>query len=215
MALFTPRGLKLRITKSYAFALMMRLFPQVQAFRILQLTEEIDNLPQLGGFLAGLIAFLLQPEPIAIGITAFATTAVLRIAHLRGLLFPPISWMISLSHPYSLVSGYGITTLAVLALGYFMSGWVGVCWYLGGLVASSVLFWFIELQVSRATHKKTGIVVTASERSFFHAYRLTAERNGKSTSLEVSDEELAPSHWMLCFLFLSKQWPEVVARFTD
>jgi hypothetical protein len=33
MALFTPRGLKIRMAQSYAFALMARLFPTYDAFR--------------------------------------------------------------------------------------------------------------------------------------------------------------------------------------
>ena len=33
MALFTPRGLNIRMAQSYAFALMARLFPTYDAFR--------------------------------------------------------------------------------------------------------------------------------------------------------------------------------------
>lgn len=49
MALFTPRGLKVRLPMSYAFALIARVYPRSDAFRVLQLTEGSPThfLPQL------------------------------------------------------------------------------------------------------------------------------------------------------------------------
>jgi len=44
MPLYTPRGLKLWLSKSYVFALMARLHGKETAFRVLQLTEEVENL---------------------------------------------------------------------------------------------------------------------------------------------------------------------------
>jgi hypothetical protein len=55
MALFTPRGLKVRL--AYAFALMARVYPKTDAFRVLQLTEEVENLGALAFFIAGIAAF--------------------------------------------------------------------------------------------------------------------------------------------------------------
>ena len=63
MALFTPRGLKLRLPTAYAFALMARVYPQTDAFRVLQLTEEVENLGALASFIAGIAAFSLRLEP--------------------------------------------------------------------------------------------------------------------------------------------------------
>ncbi len=58
MALFTPRGLKVRLTKAYAFALMARVYPRTDAFRILQLTEEVENLPDTATYIAAMALFL-------------------------------------------------------------------------------------------------------------------------------------------------------------
>ena len=67
---------------------------------------------------------------------------------------------------------------------------------------------------AKAVFNKTGISITASERSFVHAYRLLADRFGATRSLEVTDEEMEPESWEEAFTDLTIKWPVEVSRFT-
>lgn len=77
-----------------------------------------------------------------------------------------------------------------------------------------IVFGVIELAYGKHAFRKTGIAVTASERSFFHAYRLEASRLGVSTDLAVTDAELASANWESVFQDLAVKWPVVVSRFS-
>jgi len=214
MALFTPRGLKLRLPIRYAFTLMARVYPQRDPFRILQLTEEIDNLASLAGFTAAFAAFYLRLEPISIGLFVFAFVSVFRLVHLLGLFIPPFTFFLPVSRVYSFVSGYGILLVGLMVFGFVRSGWKGVLAFAVGRTASTLVFGLIELAYGRYLFQKIGLAVTSSERSFFHAYRLEANRFGASTDLNVSEAELASDKWELVLRDLSVKWPVVVSRFT-
>lgn len=105
MALFTPRGLKIRLPTAYAFALMARVYPKTDAFRVLQLTEEVENLGSLAFFLAGLVVFSARLEPLLIAVVVFVTVAVFRLVHLCGFFVPPFTMLLPVSHIYSQISG--------------------------------------------------------------------------------------------------------------
>ncbi len=72
MPIYTPRGLKVRLSIDYAFALMARLHPGVNAFQVLKTTEGIESLPQSFAFLAALFCFVLKLTPSQIGVVVFA-----------------------------------------------------------------------------------------------------------------------------------------------
>jgi hypothetical protein len=115
---------------------------------------------------------------------------------------------------YGLASGYGILLVALLVLGLVTVGWVGVVSFVAGRLASGLFFVVIEMIHGKRIHRKTGIAVSASERSFFHVYRLEAARLGVSTDLSVSDNELARINWEPVLQDLAVKWPEVAGRFT-
>ncbi len=215
MALFTPRGLKVRIATPYAFALMARVFPSIDAFRILQLTEEVENLPKLAGFTSGLVVFALRLPPLQNALVVFTAVAVFRLVHLFGLFVPPFTLLLPVSRVYSFVSGYGVLLVALLAFGLFTVGWRGVLAFLAARACCGLVFWLFELAWSRRSYRMIGFPFTASERSFFHAFRLAASRLGVSTDLHVPDEQLHRSHWEHVFSDLAVKWPIVVSRFTD
>jgi hypothetical protein len=215
MALFTPRGLKVRIATPYAFALMARVYPRIDAFRVLQLTEEVENLPKLAGFIAGVVVFALRLPPLQIVVVVFIAVAVFRLVHLFGLFIPPLTLFLPLSRIYSVVSGYGVLLVALLVFGFFTVGWRGVLAFLVARACCDLLFGVIEFAWSRRAHRMIGFPFTASERSFFHAFRLAANRLGVSTDLHVPDEQLHRSHWEHVFSDLAVKWPIVVSRFTN
>ena len=72
MPIYTPRGLKVRLAKSYAFALMARLHGKETAFRVLQLTEEVENLGGLATTIAAAIALYYRASPIDMALACFA-----------------------------------------------------------------------------------------------------------------------------------------------
>ena len=214
MALFTPRGLKVRLPTAYAFTLIARVYPRTDAFRVLQLTEEVENLRGLASFMAATVAFALRLEPLQIGLIVFVAVAVFRLVHLFGLFVPPFTLLLPLSRVYSFISGYGVLLVALLVFGFLTSGWQGVLSFVLARVACGALFGIIELAYGKYAFRRTGIAVTASERSFFHAYRLEASRLGVSTDLAVSDAEVTSERWRLVYEDLAIKWPVVVNRFT-
>ena len=214
MAVYTPRGLKVRLPVSYAFALIARVYPRSDAFRVLQLTEAVENLGGLATFLAGLVAFSLRLEPLQIGIVVFVAVSIARVVHLLGLFVPPFTLLVPVSRMYGFVSGFGILLVGLLILGVVTVGWAGVVGFAIGRLASGLVFVVAEMIHGKRIHRKTGIAISASERSFFHAFRLEASRLGASTDLTVSDGELARTNWEPVLQDLSAKWPEVVSRFT-
>ena len=214
MAIYTPRGLKIRLGQAYAFALMARLFPRVDAFRVLQLTEEVENMASLATFIAGIVAFAMRLDPLMIAVVVGVTSFAFKMGHLLGLFIPPFKLILPLSRVYSWVAGYGLFLIALLVFGFFTVGWKGVVAYVVGRIAASALAGAIDFAYAKVVFNKTGFFLTASERSFFHAYRLTADRVGATRSLEVTDEEMEPENWEEVFTDLMVKWPVVVSRFT-
>jgi hypothetical protein len=214
MALFTPRGLKLRLPTAYAFTLIARVYPRTDAFRVLQLTEAVENLSGLASFIAAFAAFALPLEPIQIGLAVFVTVAVFRLMHLCGFFVPPFTLLLPLSRVYSFASGYGVLFAGLLIFGFLTSGWQGVVAFVLARVLCGVVFGVIDLAYGKNVFRTTGVAVTASERSFFHAYRLEASRLGASTDLGVSDAEVASERWKVVYEDLAIKWPLVVNRFT-
>lgn len=205
----------MRIATPYAFALMARVYPRIDAFRVLQLTEEVDNMPKLAGLITGLAVFALQLSPLEIAVVTFITVAVFRLVHLFGLFIPPFTFFLPLSRIYSFVSGYGVVLVALVLFGLFTAGWHGVLAFFAARAFCDLLCWLLELAWSRHAYHIIGFPFTASERSFFHAFRLSANRVGVSTDLHVSDDQLDRSHWEHVFSDLAVKWPVVVSRFTN
>jgi hypothetical protein len=214
VAVFTPRGLKLRLPTLYTFALIARQHPRVDAFRVLQTTEVVEHLRGLATFLSGAAAFSLRLEPLQIGVLVFVAVSIMHIVHLVGLFVPPITFLLPISRVYGFVSGYGVLLIGVLIFGLFSSGWAEVMAFIVGRVACGAVFGIVELQHSKRIHQRIGIFVSRSARSFFHACRLEANRLGASTDLTVADSELVPTNWEPVLDDLASKWPEVVGRFT-
>lgn len=129
----------MRPTKPYAFALMARVFPKADAFRVLQLTEEVENLQAVAGFVASITAFSLHLPPLQVGIIVFVTVFTFRLVHFFGLLVPPFTFFLPVSRVYSFVAGYGVLLVGVLAFGYFTTGWHGIIAFIVVRIACGLL----------------------------------------------------------------------------
>ncbi len=215
MPIYTPRGLRLRLRKDYAFALMGRLHGKESAFKILQLTEAVEN---LGGFVttiaaAGAVYYSVTPWEMA-GI-CFGASILMTLVSIFGLFISPITFLIPPARVYSVLSGYGIIFIGLCALLYFAGGIWLVAAMLGGRLVGWIAGGILNMIQMKIALKHTGLPISASERSFFHAYRLMANKHGISTSLTVTDDESSPDAWMPSYQKLAMEWPMVVARFSE
>jgi hypothetical protein len=212
MAIFTPRGLKVRLPVDYSFALMRRLYPSVDAFKVLQTTEAFELMPNCMSFIAAIFCFLNHLNPI---MTAGIVAAVHVFGHfmcISGL--PADTFFVRLSTIFSVLSGYGIYLVILAAVGFFFAGWQGVMGYVAGRLLASAVNGVINHFNGKRIQKQVGTYVTMSEVNFFNAYIFHARRKKKPLDLAVSDKELDESNWRPVFMDLAAKWPQIVARFT-
>jgi len=212
MAIYTPRGLKIRLSVDYAFPLIARLYPKVDAFRVLKTTEGIESLPTMAAFLTGLYCFLSRVEPINTGIATFIAYLVAAIINLRGFYFIP--GLVVLGTLYSYVSGFGILLTLLGIVGFFVAGWQSVVAFFVAKFLAWGVAQIVEFVDTKRMFKLSGFPFTASERHFFNAYRLHAFRIGVTTDIDISEEEAKEENWKEPFMDLASKWPQVVARFT-
>ena len=212
MAIFTPCGLKIRISVPYAFALLSRLHPKVSAFRVLKTTEGIELLPKAITFIVAIICFLLELEPTKIFYFVFAGYLFITLINTFG--FYIIPGIVSIGTLFSYISGYGIYLIVLIIVGFLTTGWQGLIAFFAAKFLGRIITYIIDLLQSKRTYKLVGHAFTASERNFFNAYRLHASKFGITTNINVTDTELREEHYMKSFEELANKWPEVVARFT-
>lgn len=215
MPIYTPRGLKIRLARKYAFALIGRLHGKETAFRVLQLTEEVENLGGLATTIAASVALYYRVEHFQMAWICFGTSLAMKLVHLFGLFIPPITFLLPFSRVYSFVSGYGIMLIPLTIIAYFVGGWWLIAGMLGGRMAASMIGGILDMLHMRLTFKQTGFAFTASERSFFHAYRLLANKHGITKDLNVSEADQSPIVWMPSYIELAVAWPVVVSRFSE
>lgn len=212
MAIYTPRGLKVRLSIDYAFALMARLYPKVSAFEVLKTTEGIESLPQSFAFIAGLICFFLKLPPLQIGLVVFVVSILISLMTRYGFyVFPS---MVKFGTIFSYLSGFGILLILLSALGFYLVGWRGVLAYFAARFVAFVVNWVLSVRETRIYMRKIGEPLTVSERNFINAYRLHASKLGITTDITVSDEEREKENWEPTFMELAIRYPEVVGRFT-
>jgi hypothetical protein len=213
MAIFTPRGLKIRLRTDLAFTYIARLYPKFSPFQILKTVEGIELIPSTFAFATGLYLFLNDFSPTDIALYVGIATVIGGLITAFGLYVIP--FMVRFITGLSYLHGFGIFTIAIIVTGLLTIGWKGTLFYFIGRYAASLIIFFIDTWQMKMAHKKVGFALTASERNFFNSYRLHASRIGVTTNLELEDGEVESGKWKLPFMMLQLKWPEVTARFTD
>lgn len=213
MAIFTPRGLKIRLATDLAFTYIARLQPKFTAFQVLKTVEGIELIPSTFAFVTGLYIFFNKYSPTDIAIYVGVATVIGGLIKAFGLYVIP--FMVRFITGLSYLHGFGIFTIVIIITGVLTIGWEGTLFYFVGRYTASFFLFIIDTWQTKMTHKKTGFALTASERNFFNSYRLHASRIGVTTSLELEDGELESGKWELPYMMLQLKWPEVTARFTD
>ncbi|MCS3797146.1 hypothetical protein [Niastella sp. OAS944] len=213
MAIFTPRGLKIRLATDLAFTYIARLQPTFTAFQVLKTVEGIELIPSTFAFITGLYLFLNNYSPTDIAIYVGVGAVIGGLITTFGLYVIP--FMVRFITGLSYLHGFGIFTIGIIISGLLTIGWKGVVFYFIGRYTASFILFIIDTWQMKMAHKKTGFALTASERNFFNSYRLHASRIGVTTSLELENGELESEKWKLPYMMLEQKWPKVTARFTD
>ena len=212
MAIYTPKGLKVRLTVAQAFALMSRLYPNVKPFDILKRTEAIDLLPATMSFITALAFFSAISNLSYIGIAIILASTIGILMNKFGFYFIP--GIIRLAATYSFFAGFGVLFITAIVYSYIRVGWKGPVVYLAASAFSGIIGWAEELLFMKRAYSATGFPITGAERSFFNAYRLYAVTFGMTTDISLSDEELDDANWKPVFNDFSQEWPQVAARFS-
>lgn len=212
MAIYTPRGLKIRLPLDYTFALLARLYPRVDAFRVLKTTEGIESIPSLLAFCTAMVCFGLHTTPFIVGLAVTIAVTFGTLLTSRGLFIIP--GFVALGTLYSYLAGYFIYFTAIIVVGYITTGIGGVAAYFAARVIAFIIQQVFEFSDTKAAFAATGMPLTAAEKNFINAYRLHASRIGETIDVEVSDDELDESNWSEVFGDLAYKWPQVVQRFT-
>lgn len=191
---------------------MARLYPEVDAFKILKTTEGLESIPGMLSFIVGLISFYLGLDPYQIALYTFTASIVGTIITTFGIYIIP--GLTQLGTFYSYVSGFGILLIILSTYGFVSVGWQGVVAFFIGKLIAGIINTGIGFWNTKRIYSQLGIPMTMSEINFFNAYRLYASEIGKSTEIAVTDEELTEENWKECYEDLALKWPEVVQRFT-
>ncbi len=212
MAVFTPRGLKLRMPINYVFPLLQRLHPKVSAFKVLQTTEAMESLLAAWSFVLGLVAFLNKWEPEGIALAVGSLCLFLHVSRISG--FPVSGLLVEPARIYSLVGGYGVLFLLLMGIGWWKTGWRGVAAYLAGRIGAGAVNSALNLWRARRSQDAGGPALTQSELSFFAAFIYHAAKIGASRDLALQDWEEDEESWLPALSRLELEWPQVAARFT-
>lgn len=214
MAIYTPRGLKIRVPTDYAFALIARLRPSTDAFEVLKTTEGLESLHNAFAFIAGLICFVLKLSPYAIGLIVFIVIVQVSMKTREGSQFFLLTF-VKIGVIYSYVSGFGILLILLCGLGMYLVGWQGVLAFFAARSLAGIVNAVLNWRDMSYYKVEIGDAITPSERNFINAYRLHASRLGKTIDVSVSDEEMDEKNWKPALVDLALKWPEVAARITS
>jgi hypothetical protein len=182
-AIFTPRGLHVRLPAHVAFGLMAQLRPEVRPAEVLATTEAIEFTPTAFSKLLALLGFALQLAPAAIGaVTVFGRVAPNLLA-LAGLTRGGPGWT-ALGRLYRPVAGHGLSLVVVAALGALLDGPVAAVGFLAGTLVGGLVNMLVDFLLIRRPDPRLRQPLSSTERFFLDALRLHAARSGRSLDLE-------------------------------
>jgi hypothetical protein len=218
--IITPKGLTIFLPRNYSFALIARLYPKVDAFKVLETTQGIYKMHSMFSFITGLICFLLALSPIQIALYTFIITFIFFIFRLSGILI--FSGTINVLILYSRLSGFGVLTVILLAIGFFRVGIFGTLAFIVARIVVEEISILIDRKIGRdfgikmgmdPIIAKEGAMLLAPAKDFLRAYKFYAVRFGFPIDLEVSQKELQKNNWIHVWDDFVKKWPEASQRF--
>ena len=224
MAIFTPRGLKIFLDNRYCFALMQRLYPKTNAFKVLKTTDGFECLKDIYVLLSVVVVLFVSQSYWVLGIS------VLLVICLENII-ERFSWVglnnnfitklfLKLSILFSYIYGFFIYTIVISALIYFTMGLYGLIAYFLGIISAeiikSIVISPIDMYLNRERDVEflnvLGTTLTKSERNFFNSYLFHSEL--KEFPLIVNESELNEENWKPVYTELKKTWPMIINRIT-
>jgi hypothetical protein len=201
---------------------MARLYPKVDAFKVLEKAQGIYRIHSAAGFITGLVCFLLGLSPLQIAVWTFCVTFAFYLLRLFGIFIIP--GMIVISTIYSRFTGYGLITIIILAVGLWRVGIVGTITYIVVRLIVEVLTLVIDQKAGakfgtrmgiEPVRAKAGAMYFAPVMDFIRAYKLYAEKFGVPVDVEVGEDELRTEKWIHVWTDLASKWPKVAQRNVD
>lgn len=223
MAFMTPRGLKIRLATPLAFSLVARLrdaAPKRDPFEVFRTCEAIERIPSVLAVIFGLAAVVLGYRALLERRMLWIIPAAIIVGRLIGLLLTHYGVFIVLK-PLGLlrlalkwsripILPVLVVHLPLVVIFYVLFDWpVPAIWVLGSacaFFACSLVTLFLSMRISKATR----MLLTSSEISFFHAYRLHAERLEITRDITLSKQEIKAESWKDVFREYSSRYPEAV-----
>jgi len=218
----TPRGITIYLPRDYGFALIARLYPKVDAFKVLEKTQGICRIHSAAGFIVGIVCFLLGLSPVMIAIWTFCITLAFFLMRLFGIFMIP--GMVVIPTIYSRFTGFGIITIILLLTGLLRVGIIGTL----AFVIARLLVEGITILIENKSGEKLGLkmgeepvsakagaMYFAPVKDFFYAYKLYASKFGITVDTNVSNEELLEDNWKHVWEDLQQKWPDVARRFPE
>ena len=218
--IITPRGLIVYLPRDFAFALMARLFPKVSAFEVLESVQGVSKTHGAFATIAGLGTFALRLTPSEIA--AWSLSVPLGVFALRHLGVWILPGQVRIPTLYSRITGFGVVTAIVLAIGLASVGIAGTAAFFGSRLALEVITLVVDRAVGRrmgialgadVVRARAGAMYFAPAKDFIRVYRLYASRTGASQDVAPTSAELRPENWADVWNEFATEWPQVAARY--
>ena len=224
MPFSTPRGLKIRLTPQWAFSLIARLHsrdPRTDAYRVLKTAEIIEVIPSVSAVLAGLVAVFV---PAFLDLDLKSRIALIPAAITLGRIF---GFLLAHYGVFFILKPLGLMRLArawnriplspglvvhvpLVVLFYLTFEWQVASFWILGHAFAFFLCAILSLVLMMRMSKSVGMLLTSSELSFFHAYRIHAALLDVTTDIALSKAESQSDSWRAPFDAYSRQFPQAV-----
>lgn len=222
MAIFTTRGLKIRLDNRYCFALMRRLYPTISAFKILKTAEGFELIKDIYILFAIIISTFLACSYWTFGIIIVCFSVLESVVEQftwRGAFIKKYNLWLNAAILFSYIDGFFIYTTLVCLIVYLKFNWYGIVTYFSAKIIAAIFDWLISLIESAIRHKQNllhlqtlGTTLTKSERNFLNSYLFYSKE--KEIPLKLDSHELDEQNWKMIYADLQKKWPVIAGRIT-
>jgi hypothetical protein len=180
-AIFTPRGLHVRLPTHVAFGLMAQLWPKVRPSEVLATTEAIELTPTALSKLLALLSFLLHLSPVTIAVLCALGRVVPNLLALAGVARGP-GWT-ALGRLYRPLASHGVSLLIVAAVGALVAGPIAAVGFLVGTFVGGIVNMLVDFLLLKRADTPLKQPLSSTERFFLDALRQHAERSGQALDL--------------------------------
>ena len=206
-AIFSPRGLHVRLPTQVAFGLMAQLRPKVRPAEVLATTEAIEFTPTATSKLLALVGFALQlPPPVILALSALGRVVPDLLA-LGGVIHGP-GWT-ALGRLYRPLAGRGgLTLIAVAALGALIAGPIAAMAFLVGTLVGGTVNMLVDFLLLRRIDPRLKQPLSSTERFFLQALQEHAAGSGQALDLEQAPVTAEDGAWRAALADYAQEHPE-------